>query len=91
MWHGINSDCCSGSVAKVVDELREVFPAAYVRSIKIGETVQEDFMRSFFGNVNDQVDMVCKMLKADENLQNGFNAVGISQVYAPSEYLIITF
>lgn len=46
----------------------------------MGDTVQEDFLRSFFGNVNDQVDMVCKMLKADENLQNGFNAIGLSQV-----------
>jgi len=64
----------------VVNELRAAFPHTYVRSIKLGDTQQEDFLRSFFGNVNDQVDTVCKMLKEDENLAGGFNAVGISQV-----------
>ncbi len=81
VWHGINSDCCTGNVAKAVDELRETFPETYIRSIKIGETVQEDFLRSFFGNVNVQVETVCKMLKEDKNLSKGFNAIGISQVY----------
>lgn len=80
LWHGINSDCCTGNIAKAVSELHDAFPDTYIRSIKLGDTIQEDFLRSFFGNVNEQVDTVCKMLKADENLQNGFNAIGISQV-----------
>lgn len=63
-----------------INELRDAFPDTYIRSIKLGDTIQEDFLRSFFGNVNEQVDTVCKMLKADENLKGGFNAVGISQV-----------
>lgn len=81
VWHGLNSDCCTGGVAKAVDELRDNYPDSYIRSIKIGESIQEDFMRSFFGNVNDQVDMVCKMLKEDEHLADGFNAIGLSQVH----------
>lgn len=78
VWHGINSDCCTGNVAKAVEELRAEYNV-YVRSIQIGDSIQEDFMRSFFGNINEQVDMVCRMLKEDEQLKDGFNAVGISQ------------
>jgi len=78
VWHGINSDCCTGNVAKAIDELRSEY-GVYVRSIQIGDSVHEDFMRSFFGNANEQVDMVCKMLKEDERLASGFNAIGISQ------------
>lgn len=79
VWHGINSDCCTGTTAEAVNELQAHLPGVHIRSLKLGDTLEEDFLRSFFGNVNDQVDQVCRMLKEDPNLANGFNAIGLSQ------------
>eukprot|EP01147_Barroeca_monosierra_P000416 gene416-7857_t len=39
----------------------------------------EDEFQGFFGNVNDQVDYICRKLKNDPDLRAGFNAVGFSQ------------
>jgi palmitoyl-protein thioesterase len=80
VWHGINSDCCSDGVARVITALQEALPKTYIKSIKIGDSLREDFLRSFFGNVNDQIEMVWKDLRSDPELAHGFNAVGISQV-----------
>ena len=65
-----------GNLMKMVSEK---VPGIYLRSIQIGDNIEEDVLNGFFKNVNDQVDMVCKNLTLDQNLKNGFNVIGFSQ------------
>ncbi|CAG8577690.1 4460_t:CDS:2 [Paraglomus occultum] len=59
--------------------IKSSLPGVYVHSIKIGKDEEADKKAGFFGNANNEVADVCKKLKADENLQQGFNAIGFSQ------------
>ena len=54
-------------------------PGIYLRSIQIGNTIDEDVFNGFFYNANDQIDLVCKNLSKDATLKNGFNVIGFSQ------------
>ncbi|EPZ31875.1 alpha/beta-hydrolase [Rozella allomycis CSF55] len=59
-----------------------------VRSIRIGENSYDDYRHSYFDNLNRQVfnfniiykvDEICAQLKMDQNLKDGFHAIGFSQ------------
>ncbi|GAM27989.1 hypothetical protein SAMD00019534_111650, partial [Acytostelium subglobosum LB1] len=80
IWHGMGDTCCypfsMGYVKKMIEEK---IPGIYVKSIEIGDSLPEDEFNSFFKPVNEQVDMVCQMMRSDPNLTNGFNAIGFSQ------------
>ncbi|XP_068248069.1 palmitoyl-protein thioesterase 1-like isoform X2 [Palaemon carinicauda] len=54
-------------------------PGIYIRSIMIGEDIEEDREYSFYGNLNDQVEEVCHKLASDPKLQKGYHAMGFSQ------------
>jgi hypothetical protein len=41
--------------------------------------VLQDIENGYFMNVNDQVALVCEMLRNDPQLQGGYNAIGLSQ------------
>jgi len=41
--------------------------------------MEEDILNGFFKNVNDQIETACKIIREDEKLANGYNAVGFSQ------------
>jgi len=71
--HGIGSD--SGSMALPAQWISTVFPGIYVKNVEIGN----GYWDSFFMNLNDQVDNFCEQIKADPNLQHGFNLIGYSQ------------
>ena len=57
-----------------------IFVGVYVTSLKVGCTPFEDRVNGIlFLPVEKQIEMVCKTIREDENLQNGFNAIGFSQ------------
>jgi len=66
-------------MGKIKNLLEENLPGIYVYSIEVGDTVVDDEWNSYFMNVNDQIEYVCKKLKNDTQLANGFNAMGFSQ------------
>jgi palmitoyl-protein thioesterase len=80
LWHGLSQDCCTGETKMITEELKAQFPQTYIKSIRIGSTNRADHLASQFGNINKQVDQICKELKKDKHLSGGFNAIGISQV-----------
>ena len=51
----------------------------YVTSVMVGSSPNEDTLNGFFLPVEKQIEMVCKKISEDENLQNGFNGMGFSQ------------
>merc|ERR1711862_273762 len=52
---------------------------AYVLSLQIGDNAIDDTLNGFFLDTNVQIEMVCKQIADDPELQNGYNAIGLSQ------------
>lgn len=80
MWHGMGDSCCLpfslGSVTKL---LQKQLPGVHVNSLRIGDNVVSDTVNGFFGRVDDQVELACKLIAEDEILRDGYNAIGFSQ------------
>ncbi|KAF2889535.1 hypothetical protein ILUMI_16638, partial [Ignelater luminosus] len=72
--------CCHeermGMVAKY---LREELPGIYVLQLKIGETEFDDFLNTVRLHPDKQIETVCRMIKEDPLLADGYNAIGWSQ------------
>jgi palmitoyl-protein thioesterase len=80
LWHGMGDTCCYPfSMGKIKNLIEQNLPGIYVYSIEVGNTIEQDELNSYFMNVNDQIDYICKKLKNDTNLAKGFNAMGFSQ------------
>ena len=45
----------------------------------VGNSPNEDTLNGFFMPVKKQIELVCKTIKEDPKLQNGFNGMGFSQ------------
>ncbi|VDP11598.1 unnamed protein product, partial [Soboliphyme baturini] len=71
--------CCTPGFAKVTRILKDEIPNVYVKSVRIGNTTSDDFVHSYFGNVNEQIIQVCKELAEDSRFANGYSAIGFSQ------------
>lgn len=80
LWHGMGDTCCFpfslGSIKKLIEEHTN---GTYVRSLEIGSNVVLDYESGFFIHPNKQIDYVCNQLAKDEQLTNGYNAIGFSQ------------
>ncbi|XP_031833214.1 palmitoyl-protein thioesterase 1 [Nomia melanderi] len=80
LWHGMGDSCCFpfslGAIKKLIEEK---LPGVYVYSIRLGNNVVEDVEYGYYGNINEQVSEVCKLLSENKYLQNGYNAIGFSQ------------
>jgi palmitoyl-protein thioesterase len=78
LWHGMGDSCCNplslGSIIKLIE--RQLTPAPYIHSIRIGSNIEEDTSNGFFMNVNHQIEYACKLLNADKNLTQGYHAIG---------------
>ncbi|RIA98034.1 palmitoyl-protein thioesterase 1 [Glomus cerebriforme] len=80
LWHGMGDTCCGEeSMVKVQQVINDTLPGIYTYSIMLGDNESQDKKLGFFGNINDEVEHVCEILKNDENLKDGFNAIGFSQ------------
>lgn len=80
MWHGMGDSCCfSFSLGKMKKMLEAEIPGVYVKSLKIGKTMIEDYESGYLVHPNKQIKNACSQIKADPQLQDGFHAVGFSQ------------
>ncbi|XP_078037831.1 palmitoyl-protein thioesterase 1 [Augochlora pura] len=80
LWHGMGDSCCfSFSLGSIKKLIEDTLPGVYVYSIRIGNNVVEDVEHSYLGNINQQISEVCDLLSKDEQLKNGYNAIGFSQ------------
>ena len=59
--------------------IKGVHPGIFVHSIHLNENLDADERASFFGNVNEQVDVAAEQLRSVEELKDGFDAIGFSQ------------
>lgn len=80
LWHGMGDSCCNPlSMGSIKSYLESNIPNVYVLSLEIGNNIIEDMENGFFMNVNKQIQIACKQLSADQNLKDGYNALGFSQ------------
>merc|ERR1712071_502227 len=81
MWHGISDDY-NGDWG-VGDLLRKNIPGIYIKSICIGDNIDNvDACRSFtdkknsiYGNASAEIEYACKIIREDENLKKWIQSV----------------
>ncbi|KAJ3356303.1 Palmitoyl-protein thioesterase 1 [Entophlyctis luteolus] len=72
--------CCGAeSMGAISALITSELPGAFVHSIQIGTTEDEDLNAGFFGVALDHVAQACKQIKSIPLLADGFNAIGFSQ------------
>ena len=64
----------------LIGKLQSVLPGIFIHSVQIGKNSGEDRKKSLLDNMNRQIDEVCDQLGGIEELKEGFNAIGLSQV-----------
>lgn len=76
-WHGVNDNAnsCNG----MIDEIKKTIPDVHVLNVMIGEDMTEDEYNSILMHSNDQVALVCDMIKNDPKLASGYNGIAYSQ------------
>ncbi|KFD55703.1 hypothetical protein M513_03451 [Trichuris suis] len=80
MWHGMGDTCCNPrSMNALKTAIEQEVPGVYVLSLRFGDTPAKDMEASYFGNVNEQVANVCRILAEDAHFSKGYHAIGISQ------------
>lgn len=79
IYHGLGDTAKSQGMIKIKEIIESELEGVYVKNIQIGENENEDRDHTFMDNSNRQIDEVCKKLAQDENLVDGFNAIGFSQ------------
>jgi len=77
LWHGMGDTAIGVKFA--LRFISKEMPGVYIKSLQFGANPAADFQSGYFLNVNDQVATACETIKNDTNLQNGYNAIGLSQ------------
>lgn len=76
LWHGLGDDHLE-SIKQIIRE--NVGDKVYIKSIQMGVDSIQDTESGIFVHPNDQIQAVCLEVTADDNLSNGFHAIGFSQ------------
>jgi len=79
LWHGLGDSATSPGMLRFADEIKTVHPGIFIHSIYIDEDLEKDKRAGFYGNVNEQVQLVSEQISAIPELQDGFDAIGFSQ------------
>ena len=63
-----------GAVEKMIE--RSVPSVNYIRSLMIGDSPTADTSNGFLMPVKEQINLACQQIQNDENLKDGYNAIG---------------
>ena len=74
----MGDSCFNQGMEDITKESGE-YMGVYSVCIPTGDDRESDTMNGFFMNMDDNVDVFAEKVKADPNLQNGFNCIGLSQ------------
>jgi palmitoyl-protein thioesterase len=76
IWHGIGSDHYSDLRQLIQDKIGD---DVYIKSIQLASNGFEDAEITILLHPDVQISTVCQQITLDENLKNGFHAIGLSQ------------
>jgi palmitoyl-protein thioesterase len=79
IWHGLGDSYDSPGLLKVQSSIAKMHPGIYIHSVYIDPDPKEDKRATFYGNVDEQVELVAQQLKDVPQLSGGFDAIGFSQ------------
>ncbi|EER38635.1 palmitoyl-protein thioesterase [Histoplasma capsulatum H143] len=81
IWHGLGDDYGSSGIQNISNLAQLVHPGTYVYVISLGSSRATDLRASYFGNLNEQLEEVCKKLGTEQILSTApsINALGFSQ------------
>ncbi|XP_060535661.1 palmitoyl-protein thioesterase 1 [Cylas formicarius] len=80
MWHGMGDSCCFPfSLGEIKNRLNDSLPGVYVNSLQIGDSIIKDMENGYLLHPDKQVALACDIIRKDERLQDGYNAIGFSQ------------
>ncbi|KAJ5367770.1 hypothetical protein N7541_001711 [Penicillium brevicompactum] len=81
IWHGLGDDFQREGLAQVVELAESTNPGTYVHLIHLADDGSGDRSATFFGNVTQQIEVVCEQLASDPILSTApaINALGFSQ------------
>ncbi|KAF8813660.1 alpha/beta-hydrolase [Phlegmacium glaucopus] len=79
IWHGLGDSHSSPGMLHFKSMIQDIHPGIFVHSVYIDEDLDKDRDAGFYGNVNDQVGLVSAQLNSIQELQGGFDAMGLSQ------------
>ncbi|CAG8192875.1 unnamed protein product [Penicillium salamii] len=81
IWHGLGDDFQREGLASVAELAEATNPGTYVHLIHLADDGSGDRSATFFGNVTQQIEIVCEQLAADPILSTApaINALGFSQ------------
>lgn len=81
IWHGLGDDYERDGLEKVAELAESTNPGTYVHIIRLADSGSGDRQATFFGNITEQLELVCDQLASDQILSSApaINAVGFSQ------------
>ncbi|KAJ5861856.1 uncharacterized protein N7529_009166 [Penicillium soppii] len=81
IWHGLGDDFEREGLISVASLAESTNPGTYVHLIRLANDGSGDRSATFFGNVTQQIELVCAQLAADPILRSApaINALGFSQ------------
>jgi len=79
IWHGLGDTYDSSGLVKFQSAIEKMHPGIFIHSVYIDPDPKEDKRATFFGNVDEQVELVAQQLKDIRKLSGGFDAIGFSQ------------
>ncbi|GLB37274.1 putative palmitoyl protein thioesterase [Lyophyllum shimeji] len=79
LWHGLGDSHSSSGMLDFASRVKKIHPWIFVHSVYIEEEPDKDRNAGFYGNVNEQIELVAAQLSAIPELAHGFDAIGFSQ------------
>jgi len=79
IWHGLGDSAFSEPMHQVRGLLEDTYPGIFVHLVHIADDVGSDQRAGIFGDVNEQIELVCHQFAQVPQLENGFDAIGFSQ------------
>ena len=76
--HGMGDSCFNRGMESITEESGE-YLGVYSTCIPTGDDKREDTLNGFFMDMDTSVDVFAEKVRADSQLANGFNCVGLSQ------------
>ncbi|KAI1791250.1 alpha/beta-hydrolase [Ganoderma leucocontextum] len=79
IWHGLGDSYASPAMLQFMELIKDVHPRMFIHSVRLDEDLDKDQKAGFFGDVNEQLELVSEQIGAIPELQGGFDAIGFSQ------------
>ncbi|KAJ4000048.1 palmitoyl-protein thioesterase [Lentinula boryana] len=79
LWHGLGDSYASPGMLEFVSMIKNVHPGIFVHSVFIEVELDKDRQAGFYGNVNEQINLVANQLAEIPELRDGFDGIGFSQ------------